>query len=216
MCFLEIIKRGWHNGTASACRADLWEFDSPPALFNMKKVFLIHGWGGTGEGGWFDWLKNELKGKARVTGFDMPDTNKPKIENWVGFLERNVKSIDKETYFVGHSIGCQTILRFLEKLPKNVKIGGCAFVAGWFNLKGLEKNEIDIAKPWLETPMNFEKIKMHCNKFLALFSDNDPYVPLSDSKIFKEKLGAKVIVKHNEEHFNAAQEMPEIIDFIGE
>ena len=107
-------------------------------------------------------------------------------------------------------------MRFLENLPENVKIAGCVFVAGWFNLKGLEKNEIGIAKPWLETRINFNKVKKHCNKFLALFSDNDPVVPLSDSKIFKEKLGAKVIVKHNEEHFNATQEMPEIIDFIGE
>jgi len=182
---------------------------------NMKKVYLIHGWGGTGEGGWFDWLKSELEGKADVVAFDMPDTENPKIEKWVGFLEKNVKP-DKETWFVGHSIGCQTIMRYLEKLPEGKKVGGCIFVAGWFNLKGLEKNEIDIAKPWLETRINFNKVKKHCNKFLALFSDNDPVVPLSDSKIFKEKLGAKVIVKHNEEHFNATQEMPEIIDFIGE
>ena len=27
----------WHNGTASACRADFQEFDSPPVLFDFRK-----------------------------------------------------------------------------------------------------------------------------------------------------------------------------------
>jgi len=184
----------------------------------MKKVYLIHGWGGSATSeGWFGWLKKELDAKGReLIIFPMPNTNNPKIEEWVGLLEQKIKNIDKETYFVGHSIGCQTIMRYLEKLPEGKKVGGCIFVAGWFNLKGLEKNEIDIAKPWLETRINFNKVKKHCNKFLALFSDNDPVVPLSNTKIFREKLGAKVIVKHNEGHFNAVQEIPEIIDFIGE
>ena len=65
----------------------------------------------------------------------MPNTNSPKIEKWVGFLEKNIKSADTDTYFIGHSIGCQTILRYLERLPESTKVGGVVFVAGWFNLK---------------------------------------------------------------------------------
>ena len=30
----------------------------------MKTVYLIHGWGGNGSGGWFDWLKIELGKKG--------------------------------------------------------------------------------------------------------------------------------------------------------
>ena len=63
-------------------------------------------------------------------------------------------------------MGCQAILRYLEKL-ENKKIGGAIFVAGWFNLSEFtfkeepadEEEERNIAKPWLETPMNFKKIK---------------------------------------------------------
>ena len=173
------------------------------------KVYLVHGWGGSSRGGWFDWLKKELD--AEVIAFDMPDTDKPKIEKWVGFLEKNVK-IDSETYFIGHSIGCQTILRFLEKQDK--KIEGCVFVAGWFNLKDLEENEIEIAKPWLTRKIDFDRVRKNCKKFLAIFSDNDPYVPVSDAELFKKNLGARIILKHGKEHFNNVSKIDEILDFV--
>lgn len=38
---------------------------------------------------------------------------------------------DENTYFIGHSIGCQSIDRYLEILPSETKIGGVVYVAGW-------------------------------------------------------------------------------------
>jgi hypothetical protein len=184
----------------------------------MKKVYLIHGWGGSSRGGWFDWLRKELEEKGiNVYAFDMPETNSPKISKWVGFLNQNVKEIDEDTSFVGHSVGCQAIMRFLEKLPENIKVNGCVFVAGWFNLKeeaSEDEEDREIAKPWIETPIDFEKVKNHCDNFLAIFSDNDPYVPLSDKEIFKEKLNAEIIIKSNQEHFNETPKIPGVLEFI--
>ena len=64
----------------------------------MKKVYLIHGWGGNDSSeGWFGWLKHGLKEKGvEVKGFNMPNTNKPQIEAWIGFLKENIKEIDEE------------------------------------------------------------------------------------------------------------------------
>lgn len=183
----------------------------------MKKVYLVHGWGGSSSGGWFDWLKIGGKKRIEVQAFDMPDTDNPKIEAWVNFLEEKISDIDEETFFVGHSIGCQTILRFLEKLPENIRVGGCIFVAGWFNLNDetYEDNEDkETAKPWLETPIDFGKIKKHTQNFLAIFSDDDPYVPLSDVELFKEKLNAEIIIKNNKGHFTEEKEIKEVLDFI--
>lgn len=182
-----------------------------------KKVYLVHGWGGLGEGGWFDWLKVELPKRGfEVESFNMPNTEKPKIEDWVGHLQEKIDldEIDECTYFIGHSIGCQTILRFIEKLHKHKRIGGCAFVAGWFDLKGLGKDELEIAHPWINSPIEFSRIEDHCNNFLALFSNDDPLVGLEEAKKFEEKLGAKVIIKQNHGHFNESLEIPEILDFL--
>jgi len=181
----------------------------------MKKVYLIHGWGGSSEGGWFDWLKTELKARGyEVKAFDMPNTDEPKIEEWVGYLIDNIKDVDEETYFVGHSIGCQTVIRFLEKLHKHKKVGGCVFVAGWFDLINLEPEELLIAHPWVNSRIHFDRVLDHCNNFLAIFSDNDPYVHLNEIKKFEENLGAKIIIKKGLDHFNTVEKIPEILKFI--
>jgi predicted alpha/beta hydrolase family esterase len=39
-------------------------------------------------------------------------------------------------------------------------------------------------------------------KITCIFSDNDPDVPLSDAELFKEKLGAEIIVEHEKGHFD--------------
>ncbi len=53
----------------------------------MKKIYLIHGWGGSDSSeGWFGWLKEKAKEKEfEVISFNMPNTDKPVIEEWVGF-----------------------------------------------------------------------------------------------------------------------------------
>ncbi|MEK6817169.1 MAG: alpha/beta fold hydrolase, partial [Nanoarchaeota archaeon] len=155
-----------------------------------KKVYLIHGWGFNPEMNWYPWLKKELEKKGfEVKTFDMPNTDNPKIEKWVKYLEENIKSVDEQTYFIGHSIGCQTIMRFLEKLHKHKKIAGCIFVAPWFNLINLEPEEVKIAHPWINSKIDFGRILDHCNNFLAIFSKNDPYVHLDEIEKFKKNLG---------------------------
>jgi hypothetical protein len=183
----------------------------------MKKVYLIHGWGGSSEGGWFDWLKEEFEKKGiEVHAFDMPNTDFPKIEEWVKNREEKISanSLDKETYFIGHSIGCQTIMRFLEKLPKQKAIGGCAFVAPWLDLIGLEPEELEIAHPWISNEIDFSRVIRHTSNFLAIFSDDDPYVSKDQSKKFKDKLGAKIIIKKDQGHFDKVEEIPEILKVI--
>jgi hypothetical protein len=173
----------------------------------MKKVYLIHGWGENSEDSWFPWIRGELEKKGvDVTVFDMPNSNFPVMEQWVKHLEENVKEIDEETYLFGHSIGCQTIIRFLEKLHKYKRVGGCFFVAPWFNLINLEPEEMEIAHPWINTKTDFSRINEHCDNFLSLFSDNDPFVPESDHKIFEEKLGSKIIIEKGARHFEKKEE----------
>ncbi len=183
-----------------------------------KKVYLIHRWGGDSESDWYGWVKKELEKKGiYVAVFDMPDSENPKIEKWVKYLEENIKEVDEQTYFIGHSVGCQTVLRYLEKLHKHKRIGGCVFVAPWFELINLEPEEVKIAHPWTNTKIDFRRILDHCNNFLAIFSKNDPYVHLDEIEKFKKNLGAKIIIKEKQGHFteeDGIKKIPEILRFI--
>ena len=125
----------------------------------MKRCFIIHGWDGSPEEDWYPWLKQELEKKGfQVTVPAMPETNAPKIETWVTHLVRAVGQVDENTFLVGHSIGCQTILRYLEQLPMGQRVGGVVLVAGWVHrLNGdLSPEELIIAKPWIETPLDLD------------------------------------------------------------
>lgn len=170
----------------------------------MKRAFIVHRWDGNPRGDWYPWLKKELENKGfQVIVPAMPNTSEPEMESWVSYLNQIVGKADNQTYFISHSIGCQTIMRYIGNLPENTKIGGAVFVAGWLKLGNLESKEVEeIAKPWLETPINFSKFKKTCNKLTVVLSDNDPYNFVSEnSKIFKDIFGAKVIIENRRGHF---------------
>jgi predicted alpha/beta hydrolase family esterase len=170
----------------------------------MKRVFIVHGWSGSPDEGWFPWLKTELEKKGfEVTVPAMPDPDEPKIETWVSHLAKVVGEPNDQTFFIGHSIGCQTILRYLEKLPASQSIGGAIFVAGWFVLSDLETEEEKIiGRPWVETPIDFEKIKTHTSKFFTLFSDDDEVVPLKNKQVFENNLGSETAITTGMGHFS--------------
>jgi len=181
----------------------------------MKRVILVHGWEGSLESNWFPWLKGELESWGlEVIIPEMPDTDEPKIGPWVSKLREVVGEIDEDTFLIGHSIGCQAIMRYLESLKGDEMFGGIVFVAGFFNLPYLKtQEEKDIAKPWLEIPIDTERVKKHSDVFMAIFSDDDPDIPLSDKDLFEDRLGAKIIVESGKGHFTE-NEYPEILDNI--
>lgn len=144
---------------------------------------------------------------------DMPNTNEPRIKDWVSNLAKVVGRADKDTYFVGHSIGCQAILRYLEGINENIVVGGAVFVAGWFHLieNSLEtKEEKEIAKEWINSPINFRLVRKHLKTSTACFSDDDPFVSISESKIFEKELGSKIIIHPKRGHFRLEDSVSEL------
>jgi hypothetical protein len=174
----------------------------------QKRIYIIHGWDGCPEEGWFPWLKKELENQGFTVIVPLlPNNEEPRIKNWIPALQQIVNNPNEQTYFIGHSMGCQAIIRYLETLPKNTKIGGAVFVAGFFkSLSNLEDEEMvrDVANEWLKTPINLREAKKHLNKSIAIFSDDDPYVPLGNQDKFKNILNSKIIIEHEKKHFSGS------------
>lgn len=172
----------------------------------MRRVFIIHGWGGKPNEHWLPWLQQELERKHfTVLQPAMPKTDHPRIRAWVSHLKKTVGKPDKDTYLIGHSIGCQAILRFLACLPKGKRVGGVILVAPWMTLTmtALNIDEKMIAKPWLTTPLAWNSVREKSTSWLAIFSDNDPWIPLANIAIFKKHLGARTVILHKKGHFLA-------------
>jgi predicted alpha/beta hydrolase family esterase len=176
----------------------------------MKRVFLVHGWTGSPEKGWFPWLKKELEKRGFfVVAELMPSPAAPRMEEWVECLKKLVGTSDEETFFVGHSLGCITILRYFESLPENEKAGGAILVAGFTD---------DIAfrelSSFFLTPIDWKKINSRCKKFVALNSDNDKEVSLKHGYTFKDKIGAKLIVEHKKHMADDILELQSLLDSV--
>lgn len=171
---------------------------------NSPTVIIVHRWGATPQSDWYSWLSTQLKAKGfTVIIPEMPETNHPKINAWIQTLQETVEKVKGPIILVGHSIGCQTILRYLEKNQTNVM--GTIFVAGWLHLTpAVTESETDnvIAKPWLTTPINFEVVKKRLGKSVAILSDDDPYVDLKENQPQWELLRCSVIVEHHMGHFD--------------
>lgn len=168
-----------------------------------KRVFIIHGWSGNPDEHWLPWLADELEKRGyEVQVPQMPRSDEPNIQRWVSCLTGLVGKLDEQTFFVGHSIGCQAILRYLET-EVGSKAGGCVFVAGWFKLENLESAEEErIAEPWMQDDINFAEVLQVTPNFIVINSSNDDYGAIEENKrMFEEKLHAKVHILENRGHF---------------
>jgi len=182
----------------------------------MRRAVIVHCWGGNPNYAWYPWVKKELEKEAyTVTVPSMPDTDMPKEVLWVPKLKEIIGTPDEDLVLIGHSIGCATIMRYLESLGEDQKVGKVIFVAGFTDDLGFEE-----IKNFFQSPINKEKIKKSVKLgIVAIQSDNDPYVPFSK---FKETLeaafDAKVVVKHGAGHMSgpvdnegSCLELPEVI-----
>ena len=184
------------------------------------RVFIVHRWEAATTSDWYPWLKEQLeKNGFSVVLVDVPDTMDPVPERWVAKLGADIGTPDQETFLVGHSLGAQTVLKYLEEI--DAKIGGIVLVAPW--PRQTKKDEEDpqffeMSKRWLNKELNWNKIARNANGAVAIFSDDDPFVPITDSQVFKDKLRAKIIIEKGKGHFGdsppAVNELQSALDAV--
>ncbi|MFA5080349.1 MAG: alpha/beta fold hydrolase [Candidatus Paceibacterota bacterium] len=165
----------------------------------MKKVFLIHGFEGSPNGGWRPWLMAEL-GKLDIyaCALAMPNPDNPICDEWVDEITRNVeKNQSDEIYLIGHSLGAPTILRYLEK--SSGKIAGVILVSS-----PSEKNNNKKIDSFLENPFNFSAIKSKTNNICIIHGENDPNVPLNNAEFLSKELNCNFVIIPNGGHLNGS------------
>ena len=96
------------------------------------RLIIVHGFMASPEDHWFPWLKEraEALGMAVVIPA-MPDSAAPDDQRWQETLCQQVGEVDDETFFVGHSLGCITALRYLSQRPGEQRAGGIIMVSGF-------------------------------------------------------------------------------------
>ncbi len=166
----------------------------------MKKVFIIHGFEGSPNGGWRPWLMGELeKHDIYACALSMPNPENPVCPEWIAEISRHVdQNNNDEVYLIGHSLGWPAILRYLE-ITNATNISGVILVSS-----PSEKNNNPKIDGFLQSEFDFETIRSHCPVFTIIHWDNDPLVPLQNAIFLWEKLWCDVIVVENGGHLNGS------------
>jgi predicted alpha/beta hydrolase family esterase len=131
----------------------------------------------------------------------MPDAANPVAIAWVEKLAEVVGAPSIDTYLVGHSLGCITILRYLETLQKDERVGGVVMVAGFGQVFDGYHGQHDT---FFDHELDWQKIRVHCRQFVAIHSDNDPSIKLNQMELFERELGAKGLAVSGLGHFGSA------------
>jgi hypothetical protein len=166
----------------------------------MKKVFIIHGFEGSPNGGWRPWLMGELeKQEIYACALSMPTPENPVCNEWVDEISQHIEiNTTDEIYLVGHSLGAPAILRYLESAQAK-PISGAVLVSG-----PSEKNNNKKIDSFLDKNFDFEKIKLNCKKFSIIHGDNDPNVPIDNAKFLSQKLNGELTIVENGGHLNGS------------
>jgi hypothetical protein len=191
----------------------------------MKKVFIVHGFGGIPNAGWIPWLMKELSKKGiYACALPMPDSKYPIVSRWVEEIAHAVDNApEDEIFFVGHSLGVPAIFRYFESVPEEKKISGALLISGFISPLQPENTESSYRKidSFVVPEIDFKKIKNKALKFTVLHSTDDPAVPFVNAEKISKDLGCKLMKVENRGHFFILSEpivykIPEALELLEE
>lgn len=163
--------------------------------------FIIHGAYGNPDENWFPWLKQQLESHGHTVSIPaFPTPENQTLANWMDVFSPYLPKIDRETVFVGHSLGPAFILSVLERI--SVPVQSCFFVSGFVGLLG-DKRFDSINSSFVTKDFHWQRIRENCGRFVLYHSDNDPYVPAEKAHELATKLNGELIVVSGGGHLNA-------------
>jgi predicted alpha/beta hydrolase family esterase len=159
----------------------------------MKRVLILHGWGGSDFPHWQSWLASEIaKDYGCVSFLRFSNNDFPNKNEWLVELAKELKSF-KPDIVICHSLA--NILWF--------------HLCGELKIAGVKKLFL-VAPPSLKC--NIEELKsffpceipanLYAKETLLVASTNDPYMSLDEATLLAQSLGVEMLILQNAGHIN--------------
>lgn len=182
----------------------------------ITRAVIVHGLSGEPQYAWYPWAAEQLEAKGVMVDIpEMPNPDEPQLKEWLRHLQEIIGTPDEHVALIGHSLGSVAVLRYLESLPKDATVGRVILVAGFTDQIGFR--EFD---NFFKKPLDFEKIKgKSVGGFIAIQSNDDPFVNDQYGTRLEEDLGAELIIKDAVGHMSgpledkaSCTELPEVVE----
>jgi uncharacterized protein len=177
------------------------------------KAIIFHGTGGSPDSNWIPYIKEGLEKKGyEVVVPSLPNSDNPNLKDSLQMAL--ALPYDSDTILIGHSSGASLILSVLENI--DAKVRQAILVAGFFEPLNSPEPE-----PMVQEVYDWEKIKLHCQEFIFINSDNDPWGCTDKvGSALQERLGGKLIVATGQGHMGSEafnqpyKEFPSLLSLI--
>lgn len=178
----------------------------------LYNIYVVHGYTANSQANWFPDLKNQLESdNVKVHIFDMPDTYAPKEKEWLDFLEKNITDFDGKLIFIGHSLGCVTILNFLEDKDMD-NIESLFLISGF-----VEESPIPELSEFVIKKINYSKFIESIKNRVVVSAKDDDIVPYRYSETLAERLNSRFELLEAGKHFidrDGFTKFPYLVDLI--
>lgn len=160
----------------------------------MKRVLILHGWGGSNFPHWQSWLASEIaKDYGCVSFLRFSNGDFPNKSEWMEELDKELKAF-KPDIVICHSLA--NILWF--HLCNELKISQV-------------KRLFLVAPPSLECKIEELKsffpcrapVNLYAKEALLVASTNDQYMSLDEASLLAESLGIEMLILQNAGHINS-------------
>ena len=172
-----------------------------------QRLFIVHGFEGDPHGNWFDWLAQQARAAGlAATQLRMPNPAQPVAAHWQQTLDAAVGTPDADTFLVGHSLGCISLLHFLSRRTP-AQLGGLVLAAGFARvLPRLPQLDayIQHSRPDY-TALAQIAMPVHC-----VISRNDTHVPPALSEQMAQALHGRISWLNNGGHLMAEDSFTEL------
>ena len=125
----------------------------------------------------------------------MPTPHAPVEKEWLDFLEANITNLDDKSIFIGHSLGCVAILRFLE--DKNTDTIESLFLISGF----VEDSPIPELSEFVKEKIDYAKFIEGIKYRVVISAEDDDIVPYLYSEVLAKKLNAQFKLLKTGKHF---------------
>ncbi|MBK8259639.1 MAG: alpha/beta hydrolase [Polyangiaceae bacterium] len=186
----------------------------------IDRILIVPRWAGTPTSDCYPWLIESLQGRygrgLEVRALAMPEPSTPKTSTWPPVLLAEAgenKDLLRRTLVVGHSVGCQTVLRALAAMPDDLSVFGVLLIAAWFQVD----RPWETILPWMVQDFDLNRARARTPWLDVLVSDNDPFTANFEQTAadFRDRANANVVIVPGAKHFNAVEE-PRVLEALVE
>lgn len=176
---------------------------------SIKTIVVAHALEQSPEGLWYPWIKEIAATKGLTATIpQLPNPQHPELKSWEETIGTAANISPKNTILIGHSLGCTTLLHFLNNYNKKEKFPLLLLVAPTIFDVGYES-----LREFFSEPFQLSSLQNKVDKIIVIVTPTDPVLkpdPLQHGLKLVNEADAKLLVIKKGNHFWNGDDLSEL------